>query len=442
MLNTMKGTSKVILILLMLGIGACGSYRLDEVQVNLRGQFAARNYAKAAETVEQAKSKNLYQEKDLVLYHLERGTSYHFARKHSESIKAFGAAEIAIDENFTKKISNAAKSLLLNDNQLAYDGEPYEDIYLNAFKSLDFVHQGNIDGALVEARRMAYKMENLEVKYKGMAQAFDKGKDEKNAKRKIEQGKLNIQASPLSHFLTTVYFAKTEKEDNARIEFTRLSKAISEQGTLYKLPQPDMSALEVITAPEKYNVMIVGFSGRAPVKIQEDIRIQDDVSNTYIKFSLPKLQKTKSQVKTVRIALENGQTVGLMPIEKMDEVVEELFNVKRPIIYTRTVIRAVGKQVANAAASKAIGKENELAGDIFKLAGQIAGEASEKADLRGWQTLPGMAHVQVLSLPKGTHLLKVEYVSDAGIVLFTEPYTVEVTGDAYELKLVESLYWN
>jgi hypothetical protein len=285
-------------------------------------------------------------------------------------------------------------------------------------------------------------MENLEIKYKGLAQAFDKGQDEKKPKRKIEQGKLNIQASPLSHFLATSYFAKSDKEDNARIEFDRLVRAIGEQGTLYKLPQPNMASLERIKNPEQFNVMLVAFSGRSPFKVQEDIRIYDEVANIWIKFSLPKLQKTPSTVKNVRVVVNSDSPVDLFPIEKMDEVVEELFNVKRPIIYTRTIIRAVAKQIANEAASKALKKENELAGDLFKFAGQIAGEATEKADLRGWQTLPGTAHVNVLQLPKGTHTVKLEYLSPIGAVVHTETFTVTVTGDPSELKLVESLYWN
>lgn len=433
---------KLAFLSLVILLVSCTAYKLDDVQNNVRGQFAARNFSKSAELIEKAKKDKIYQPKDEVLYNLERATSYHFSKNHKTSISAFNSAEIAIDENFTKKISNAAKSMLLNDNALAYDGEPYEDIYLNALKSLDFLHNGDIDGALVEARRMAYKMENLELKYKGMAEAFDKNKDEKNKSRKIEQGKLNIQASPLSHFLATTFFAKSEKEDNARIEFDRLTGAINEQVTLYKLPQPDLAALERIKSPQDYNVLIVGFTGRAPLKVQEDTRIYDEYAKFYVKISLPKLTKTKSMVSKVRVTAGDQAPFELQKIELMDEVVEELFKVKRPIIYTRTVIRAVAKQIANEAASKAVGKENELAGDLFKIAGQIAGDASEKADLRGWQTLPGQANVGILQLPAGTHTVKIEYLNSTGGVLFSEESKIEVSGGLNELKLVESLYWN
>jgi len=66
-------------------------------------------------------------------------------------------------------------------------------------------------------------------------------------------------------------------------------------------------------------------------------------------------------------------------------------------------------------------------------------EGSEKADLRGWQTLPGQAWMNVVKLPPGQNTVTLEYISKTGRVLYSEEYSVSVTENT-SLELIESIY--
>ena len=88
-----------------------------------------------------------------------------------------------------------------------------------------------------------------------------------------------------------------------------------------------------------------------------------------------------------------------------------------------------------------IEEENELLGQAFNFLGKVAQEATEKADLRSWQTMPGKSHGIVLKLPNGVHTIEIEYLASNGLVLHSEIQEVEVNSQS-DLKLIESIYWN
>lgn len=435
-----------VAIVALFMLQSCGSYKLDDAQNSIRESFAARNFANTAAMVEKFKQDEVYKDKDRVLYYLELGTSSHFAGNYQKSVQAFSDAEFAIDDEFTKSIKRGAKSILMNDNQLAYDGEPYEDVYANAFKALDFLHQGDLEGAKVEARRMAYKMENLDTKYKGLAESMNQTKEAEDDTTTFRTGKLNIQNSALSHYLAASVFAKQGNPDNARIESAKFKVAMGEQSTLYNLPVIDQEFIDQVQNPSSYNVMLIAFAGRGPIKVQNDLRInvegKDGDSEFYVKYSLPELKKIPSTVNRIHVIVDGGEPISLFMVEKMEDIVEEIYNVKLPIIKARTIARATAKAIAAKIAQDKAAEKDETMGQIVGLLGAVTQEATEKADLRGWQTLPAKAYTQLINLEPGTHELKIEYISDLGTTVFSETKTVEVGESPSELKLVESLYWN
>src|SRR5690606_34965108 len=119
-------------------------YNLDQAQVNLRSSFAGGNYANTVSLVENLEKTKVYQPKDQLLLYLEKGTAYHFAGEYKKSFNDFDLAERNIESNYTKSIARGIKSFVVNDNMLVYDSEDYEDVYINAFKALNFIHMGDI----------------------------------------------------------------------------------------------------------------------------------------------------------------------------------------------------------------------------------------------------------------------------------------------------------
>lgn len=413
----------------------CHSYMLDDAQYELRDSFADGNYERSQMLLNKFEDKNLYRSKDKVLWNLENGMIYHFSGQYDSSTAFLNRAEIEIENNYTKSISRGFASFLSNDNKLAYDGEPYENIYLNAFKALNFVHQKDWEGALVETRRMSFKMEQLDIKIKGLADALSKA--DTTGKAEWSSGKVNIQNSAFSHYLSAVLYAKTGRSDNARIEFEKLGIALKEQAELGNYEPFDVSNLAQIREPESYNVLLTSFTGQSPIKFQQDIRLWDE--NYYLKFSFPAVELYPTQVSGVRVNINGKEDINLHLIEEMDLVSKDVYQAKQPIIYTRALLRSLIKAGGSKFITKTIEDENENLGLLASIASLIFKEASEKADLRGWQTLPGQAWMNVVKLPPGTNQVRLEYLSRTGRVLYSEDYEIDITENT-ELELIESIY--
>lgn len=435
-------TAKHILLIILIPafIGGCAGYQLDEAQHSLRSTFAARDYGRTVELLETYENKGIYKDKDHVLFNLEMGMARHFNNQYDSSSAYLSEAEEQIEQLYTKSISRGLQSFLItNDNTLEYNGEDYEDIYLNVFKSLNFIHRKNLDAALVEARRIAFKLSQLEMKYKGIAKALAQSDTLKQTEWRA--GEANVQNSALGHYLSGLLYAKSGKPDDARIEYEKMLQAFSEQPGLYGFQKPDGEALERIKDPRSFNLLITGFAGRAPIKRQNDVRTYLPQEDLYLKFSLPSLHLYPSQVHRVQAVINDTLTIPVYLMEKMDVVAKEVYKVKEPIIYSRAFARALVKAIGTNSISRAIEKKNEDLGVLANIFGKIGQEISEKADLRSWQTMPGKAYANVVKLEPGDHRVRMEYIDSRGRILYATEEDIRIPSSG-ALELVETLYWN
>ncbi len=429
------------LFLLSLGIAGCAAYQLDTAQKDLRTSFASGDYASTATLIQTLDKNQVYKSKDEVLLYLESGMVNHFAGNYKQSSQYFTKAEYRIEDLYTKSLSRALQSFLVNDNSLAYDGEDYEDIYLNIFKGLNYIHLNDLQGALVEVRRVSYKLTQLDQKYNGLINALSKADTTSTGSDKWKTGEANIQNSALGRYLSTILFAKTQKPDDARIEYENLVKAYQQNPLVYNFDPPSAGELERLTQPQSYNVMVQAFSGRAPIKIQNDTRLYLDETDTYLKFSFPSLQTFASKVHAINLVIDSSAIVPINLIEEMDKVAKEVYKVKEPIIYARTVVRTFLKAAAANKLKREATKQDETLGQLVNLLGKVAQEATEKADLRSWQTMPGKAYGTVLKLAPGDHTLIIKYYGAGRRLIHTDRKMITI-GENENLALVESIYWN
>jgi len=423
---------------IVLGSG-CTAYRLDSIQLGVRNAFVQGNYEQALDLLDKNEHKKVYRKKDQVLFNMEKGALNHFSHQYKASNADFEFAEDEIDRLYTKSVSRGLKSMLVNDNALAYDGEDYEDIYLNAFKSLNYLELGQLDESLVEARRIAYKLQHLEIKYKGLAETLSK----KDTTGKVDwkSGKTNVQNSAFGHYLSSILYAYTDHPDDARIEYEKLLSALAEQPALYGFDDPSNSHLKKITQPSHYNVLVLGFGGRSPVKYQNDFRIFLDDPGLYLKFSVPALKMYHSRVSRVMAVVNDTLKVPVYMLERMDAVAREIYKVKEPIIYARAFLRSYFKAMGSRAIRKKLKKKDKTLGGIAGILGIVGQELTEKADLRSWQTMPGQVYATVLQLPEGTHHIKFQYISNNNTVIYTDKREIDIQ-NKHSLHLTESLYWH
>lgn len=429
----------IYVIAVLVLFSGCASYSLDKSQESLRNDFSNKNYDSAASELDRSERKKIYKEKDQVLLNLERGMIHHFSGNYEESNQFFLKAELGIENNFTRSISRGVQSMIGSDNSLVYGGEDYEDVYINVFKSLNFIHQNDYEAALVEARRITFKLESIEARNRGLADMF--AKSDSIAKAEWKPGQRVVENSALGNYLSAVLYAKSGRADNARIETERTFRAIDDQKNAFNFSSPPSREIEKIQYGNEYNLLITGFSGRSPTKEQNDARLFVGKYGTYVKISLPSLKLHNSSVNRIEVVVGDTLTIPTFVIEEMDKVAADVYRVKEPLIYARSLTRSLIKATGSTIATREATKQSDSLGLITWLAGVIGQEISEKADLRSWQTLPGKAHVNVAKLLQGTHNLKINYYSQQNRLLFTESQTVNI-GSSNDLSLLETLYWH
>lgn len=430
-----------VLIIACLFLSGCAAYQLDSAQNELRSSFASGNYDTTADLIKTLNAKDVYKSKDQVLLQLEQGMVHHFAGNYQTSSKHFTDAEYLMEDLYSKSVSRAVKSFLMNDTALDYDGEDYEDIYLNVFKGLNFIHQNDLEGALVEVRRVNFKLSQLDQKYNGLIQSLAKADTTSTGEDKWKTGKTRVTNSMMARYLSTALYAKTNKPDDARIEHENLMKAFQERQNVFEVDDGSSADFSYLKNPESYNVLVQAFTGRAPTKAPNDIRYFHQETDTYIKISLPVLETYSSQVRFVKINIDEGETIPLDLIEEMDQVAKEVYKVKEPIIYARAVVRGFLKMLASEKLKKEAKDEDDALGSIVGFLGKVAQETTEKADLRSWQTMPGKAYATVLDLPPGSHTLNINYYNSSGSVVHSDQKIINISEDN-PLQLVESIYWN
>ena len=428
-------------------------------------ELLSGNVITAAAMLEQARAENKIAKKDRLLYYIDAGLLQHYAGNYDTSNQKLQLAEDAAEELFTKSISRAALSLLLNDNALEYAGEDYEVLYTNLVKALNYAALNDFDGAFVEIRRANLKLEALKQKYAAAAEQLQYGNpdDSDRVELPYEVDEVDFHNDAFARYLSMHMYAADGKYDDARIDYDYLREAFRTQAHIYDFPPP-----EVRYGSDNAAVLsVVSLVGLAPVKEALSLRLRSDkdlnliqvlydspemenaeyghipydvTEDFYFKFAIPQLVVRPSAISHVRV-LVNGSPVGeLQLIEDVSKVAVETFNAKKSLIYIRTVARAVAKSLA-AFKMKKKADTGGLGGWLKKMAIDVGTDLTENADLRCTQYLPGMIYVGDFEIEPGTYDLAVEYYDLNGDIVTKKYYSeVPVVKDGFNLLETFSLH--
>ncbi len=433
-------------------LSSCVTMTRDERFSDIDTHVQRGEYGAAIRLVENDERGRLYGDRERVLYHLDRGMLHHFNGDFAESTRHLTEAEHLIEDLFTRSIADAASALLLNDTMVEYSGEEYEDVYLNIFKALNFIELGAIEPAFVEVRRAQIKLDLLEDKYARLAHELNKSE---HTRTTHQPGSVRFHNSALARYISLLLYRNERNWDSVRIDRDAIDDAFTLQPSVYDFPRPKLDGLTEPTDKARLNVF--GFAGRSPTKQADALYIITDpdyvtiavlregdrgrfdfvgidrlyfpgVAGGYrFKFELPRIALRDSRINAIRVAA-NGRVVGeLEPIESLANVARETFEVRQPIVYTRTITRTIVKGVLAAegkrrleTAGASAGGFGALMGIVASVATDVAVDASEKADLRISRFFPAHAYVAEFHLEPGVYDITVEYYDTRGRVVFVD----------------------
>jgi len=455
----------MIAVALLAGCASTVTYK--QQFVGIEAKLRAHDYATALSQIQAHKS-IAYTQKDQVLFYLDAGMLSHFDGRWRESNEILSQAENAIESAYTRSVSRATASVMLNDNSLEYVGEDYENIYLNVFKALNYVKLGGFDSALVEVRRIGNKLNVLEDKQARMAQGYNRS--EKRGKN-FKQGSNRFYDSALARYLSMLMYRAEGAWDDARIDLERIEAIWQEASHIYTYRMPDLSTA-LSPPPDGYaKLNVISFFGRSPDKLARTLYIhtqprlititateQTGYQNQQVraletfpwagpdplpvgqqlKFQVPYLKMRGSRVGRIRLQLNGRELASFGTIESMDKVAYETFKVKEGLIYLKTITRAVAKGVARAETVAELQKHRDgqqvptfLVDALFN--------ATENADLRISQFFPAAADICEIDVPVGSHRVEVVYYDRNGNRLYTDDLGT-ITVSEGRLNLLESCY--
>jgi len=392
----------------------------------------------------------IYPEKNAISLYIDKGLLEHYAENYANSSQDLQEAERLIQEAFTKSVTADMASYIANDNTKEYPGEDFEDIYINVFNALNYYNRGNIDGALVEIRKLTIpsgKLDMLSRKYENVRRSTGSGAAETlrsfgmSANDAMPTGKpVEFSNSALARYLSALFYLSDGNTDSARIEFDQLQAAFASNKKVYYHPVPKSVADIQTVPPEKARLNVIGFAGLSPVKEEGLFPVSFPLSYSLLcqpVFKLPKFVKRPSAINRIEVVVEGEDKFNLELLEDMGAVIEETYNAHFSQIFFKTFIRLLSKYAA-VAVSANIARERggdyaELTALSIAIAGKAAADASEGADIRMARYIPDKAYIGGINLDPGTYNITIHYYSGRHIVAKDERRDVEVRANAANL---------
>lgn len=342
-------------------------------------------YANRLPQAEAALTNIVPQNKDKVLFLMERGTIRQQRGEYAASSKDYIAASDEIDRLITYSLSKGATSLVINDAVQDFSGAPYERTLLHAFTAHNHLALADWDNAAVEARRMIRSLEPdrrgdyPEDAYSRYMAGFclEMIDDDSNAAlqyRKANALAKNVAIEPVTGRLS--YKAPTPKK-------TATNTTENSEAPLLKTSQPTSASLGSNTAELVCFVM----TGRAPpgdadpalldafaFPVYAEIRHHGQLlGRSYILDDVGELARLTAQKQALQKALKTGARIAI-----------------------KEVIAHQAEQ------------QNEGLGALVWLALM----ALEEPDLRRWETLPRYLQVARVACP--TNLTDFDVVFKSG----------------------------
>lgn len=454
-------------LIAVLYISSCASTQTFQQQYVEAGESVSRRDFQGASMIIESHKEESYKEKDRVLYYLDVGMLYHYSGEYEKSNDALDKAERGIEELYTKSISKAITSGLLNDNALEYAGEDYEDIYLNVFKGLNYIALGNEEAAMVEIKRVHIKLNILEDKYRTLIEEYNESSE---AEGQIEALTNRFHNDVLARYLGLLLYRFENSPDSARIERDYIKDAFRSQSHLYNFDIPELPELETESGMAQLSVLT--FSGVSPRKVAETFYLDTVKNGVFItavsqneeyvksvvgfnylfipgvepgfhfKFQYPRMEQMHSKVNRIVLLVDGIPVKELPMLENMEKISKEIFLIKQPLVIGKSILRTVSKGIAKEAGKSAVKDSMSddaggvVLGLLIGIAADVAVDATENADLRISQYFPAYAHAVDFALPPGEHDIIIEYYNDNKLIFRDDRGVVHL--EPGELNLIES----
>lgn len=412
--------------------------------------------------------------RDELVRHLQLGLVYHYAGKWEASNTAFEWAEREAEQRFTRSLSQQAGELLVNDAVANYVPPAGEMALIPYYRMLNYLALGASDGALVEARKASEWLGRLSddkdpcvgdgfvhylagLAFRGAGERTDALVSYRNAERSFGVCAEKDESRAPEWLGAELYRAAMD----AGVRDVADSTAVRYRLT-HLTQRADPGAAELVVFVENGWVahrasadvhvpifredlddvdggdagQVASAAARTIARLTGNLQEQawwgeswDDrpefqaaamLDGAYVmKLAWPEYRLEAADAPAVRVVVDS-QAVDAPVVEDLSAVMLRRWQSQRPAVFSRMVGRGIVKFLATHELERhARKKGGEAAGWITGRVANLAGNALERADTRGWTLLPNRISVARFTLPAGEHDVRLEVLDEDGAVART-----------------------
>lgn len=371
----------------------------------LQGCGAAVRYGANPELLAQLERSGLASRpRDRLLYLMEKGMLLHLQGAWRQSNAVLEEADRLADDLFTRSISAAALSLVVNDQVLDYVGEDYEVAYLSYVKALNYLALGDLDGARVECRRVDEKLNYLHDSYGGRS-VFKESAMLRLLSGLIYEAKGEWNDAFIAYRKSLdAYLAArdTYRVPVPRLLWGRLLLAARRSGLADEYRQYAEEARQrgIVAEEAQTLVAVIVGSGLVPVRREGAVFVPAPQGGL-LKLAWPRFEPAGCDSAPPWLSVDG------MPLPEA-EVVENVEAIARQSLEDKKG-RTIGKLAARAASKQVLAAQVEQQFDspLAGLIAQLAALFTENADLRGWTSLPGEVRIALQPVDPGEHVVSI-----------------------------------
>lgn len=419
------------LFVLICFITACATYY--EKNAHFMQAIYNGNLQSAEELI--AKTDESTPSRNILLYYLNYGTILSLNNKPAESNREFQKADYFI-EDFQKNLGASALSLLTNPSVTPYAGEPFEQILLHYYTTVNYIKIGDFDAALVECKRMNLKLQRITDTYKQRnlyrrdafvhllnGIIYDAQKDYNNAFIAYRNA-LDVYENDYTKLGCTV--PNQLKDDIIRTAY--LTGFYDEQ---YFYEQRYNRKLNIDSAKLETQVFFWN-NGLCPIKEEWSINfIITQGNDGWVNFVNVDLginfpfyvgendtRKSLSDLRIVRVAFPKFVSrtpkyfsavfkIDSLNYSKKLELAEPIDHIAYQSLRDR-MMRELGEALLRLATKQILETQIRKKNEGLGIAMSIFNAVSEQADTRNWQLLPYEIQYTRIQIPTGIHKYKVD----------------------------------
>lgn len=455
----LRRATSVALLGAALLLGSCATYS-DKTQTMRELVSAGQYEASLAEVNRFIKAKDPLElptkwKSETALAVLERATILHAMQDWDASAYNFQAAEGQLELLDLRNSADEIGRYVFSDAATFYRTTPTEKLSLNGVNLINYLAQGDLDGARVEAKRFSvmrqylidYDPEHAHGAFGSYLAGFvaERQGNADDALRYYDEALQERELPSLGDAIV-----RLGRRGSYRTE--RLERYL---GSAPAVTSPDAGGSDAAGPAEPIpvspaadgaskhaEILVIVKTGRVPYRVPVRLPIGAAIglAGAYVTGDTTVLEHTALKVVTFPDLQPAGNlfdsaswTIDSVPVQ-LDlvsdlgaEIVREFDELKPKIIgsaITRMIVRAAAAEGARAAGNQG----NEVVGLLSALAIEGAMVALDKPDTRSWTTLPDRVWIGRVSVPAGQHTLEIHVRGNGGEERRTATVNVEAGG--------------